>query len=174
MKSIESYSLTSGKTTSCGCYGKEKRLESNTKHNLSHTRINKIYCNMKSRCYNPNTSKYKNHGGRGIIVCDEWLGKDGLIRFYNWAINNGYSENLTLDRIDNDGDYSPENCRWADYITQNYNRRCNVTFTINGETKSAREWCNLYEIKLNTFWSRVNKGYSGEDLIYNGNLKYKK
>lgn len=173
IKSIESYSLTTCKSTSCGCYGREQRLKSQTKHNLSHTRIKRIYYNMRSRCYNSNTPKYNNHGGRGIKVCDEWLSENGLVKFNDWAMNNGYDENLTLDRINNDGNYEPNNCRWVDYNTQNYNRRVNRIFTIGCETGSAREFCDKYNIKWNTFWERVFNGYEGEDLIYNGNLKDK-
>lgn len=164
--SIAGYSLTSGKTQSCGCYGKEQRLKSNTKHGLSHSRIKSSYYNMISRCYNPNTPKYKNHGGRGIKVCDEWLDKEnGFMNFYNWAMKNGYSDELTIDRIDNDGNYEPNNCRWTTYEIQNFNRRVNRLFTINGETKTAKEWCELTGTNINTFWQRDLKGYQGEDLI---------
>jgi hypothetical protein len=160
------YSLTSGKTASCGCFGKEQRLKSNTKHGLSHSRINSIYRNMKSRCYNPNTPKYHNHGGRGISVCDEWLDKEqGLINFYEWAMQNNYSDNLTLDRIDNNGNYNPHNCKWSTYEEQNFNRRNNRLFTINGETKSAKEWCILTDTNINTFWQRDLKGSTGTELI---------
>lgn len=158
-------SLRDESTLSCGCYGKEQRLKANVKHGLSHTRIKRIYYNMHSRCNNPNVPKYENHGGRGISVCNEWSGKDGLANFYNWAINNGYDENLTLDRIDNDGNYEPSNCRWADYMTQNRNLRTNRYFTINGETKIASDWCKEYNININTFWQRVIKGVEGENLL---------
>jgi hypothetical protein len=164
--SIEAYSLTSGKTTSCGCYGKEQRVKANTKHGLSNSRIKSIHNNMKSRCYNSNTPKYKNHGGRGIIICDEWLDKEnGLSNFYNWAIRNGYSDDLTIDRIDNNGNYEPINCKWSTYEEQNFNRRNNREFLINGEYKSAKEWCQLMDTNINTFWQRDLKGLAGEDLI---------
>jgi hypothetical protein len=120
---------------------------------------------MKSRCYNPNTPKFANHGGRGIKICDEWLGENGFINFYNWAIQNGYSDELTLDRIDNDGNYEPINCRWTTYEVQNFNRRVNRLFTINDETKTAKEWCEITNTNINTFWQRDLKGLTGEDLI---------
>lgn len=109
------------------------------KHGLSGTRIKRIYYNMHSRCENTNTPKYKNHGGRGIKICDEWHGGEGLVNFYNWAMANGYTEDLTLDRIDNDGDYCPENCQWVDFATQNRNKRDNVFVTINGVTKVVED-----------------------------------
>lgn len=158
-------SLKNGSTTSCGCYGKEQRLKVNTKHGLSHSRIKRIYNNMHSRCDNPNTPKFKNHGGRGIKVCDEWSGKNGFINFYKWAINNGYSDDLTLDRQDNNGNYKPSNCRWVDQDTQHENRRVTRYFEINGESKMAKNWCKEYGININTFWQRVLQGLSGEELI---------
>jgi hypothetical protein len=120
---------------------------------------------MRSRCYNPNTPKYYNHGGRGIKVCDEWLGENGFINFHNWAIKNGYSDDLTLDRINNDGNYEPDNCKWSTYEEQNFNRRTNRLFTINGEIRTAKEWCEITGTNINTFWQRDLKGWTGEDLI---------
>lgn len=160
-KDVLEATLKNGTSTSCGC----KRGESNRKHGLSNTRIKKIYYNMRSRCYNENTPKYKNHGGRGIGMCDEWLGKNGLINFYNWSMSNGYSEELTLDRIDNDGNYEPNNCRWTNYGEQNRNKRDNVYITINGVTKIMQDWANEYGISESTIHSRIEKGLYGEDLI---------
>lgn len=162
---IEGSSLKSGKTLSCGCYGREQRLNANTKHNLSHTRIKRIYYDMRSRCYDKNTPKFHNHGGRGIRVCDEWMTENGLEIFYEWAINNGYQDDLSIDRIDNDGNYTPENCRWATIEEQNFNRRNNRLFEINGACKHAKEWCKEYDVNINTFWQRDRKGYTGADLI---------
>lgn len=165
---VQGSSLRSGNTTSCGCFGKEQRLKRNTKHGLSPregTRLKRIYYNMKSRCYNPNTPKYKNHGGRGIGICKEWLCENGIENFYKWSINNGYDEKLTLDRIDNNGDYEPSNCRWTTYEEQNFNRRNSRLFTINGETKTAKEWCELTGTNINTFWQRDLKGLTGSELI---------
>ena len=169
--SVESVSLRSGATTSCGCYGKEQRLKAQTKHGLSGTRIKRIYYNMLSRCYNPKTPKFKNHGGRGIKVCDEWLGENGFINFVNWAMSNGYDEELTLDRIDNDGDYSPDNCRWADEETQHKNRRITLYIEYNGEKKTVQEWSKELGITKNTIYGRYFKGYPPEIIFYKGNLK---
>ena len=90
------------------------------KHDLSRTRIYKIWIGMKARCYNKNSVPYPYYGAKGIRVCEEWkTAPDGFIRFYNWSIENGYSEKLTIDRIDPTKDYEPSNCRWADKYTQN-------------------------------------------------------
>ena len=170
-KSIDSYTIRTGQSQSCGCYGIEQRRKSTTIHGLSKGRLKRIYYNMRSRCLNPNTPKFHNYGGRGITICDEWM--SGLQVFVEWALNNGYDEKLTLDRIDPDGNYEPSNCRWVDIKTQNYNKRDNRLFEINGDAKTAEEWCNDYGINRNTFWERDFNGFSGEDLIYKGNLKYK-
>ena len=87
-------------------------------HNLSKTRLYSIYCGMKQRCYNPNNQHFSQYGGKGIFICDEWLGENGLQNFFEWSLNHGYNENLTIDRIESDKGYSPENCQW---ITQPLN-----------------------------------------------------
>ena len=169
--SVDGDSLRRGNTTSCGCYGKEQRLKANTKHGLSGTRIKRIYYNMLSRCYNENFPKFKNHGGRGIKVCDEWLGENGFINFVNWAMSNGYDEKLTLDRINNDGDYSPDNCRWANEEIQHKNRRITLYIEYNGEKKTVQEWSKELGISKNTIYGRYFRGYPPEIIFYKGNLK---
>lgn len=113
--------LIYGGVKSCGCLLYEKSKENNKKHGLYKSRIYQIYYGMLQRCYNTKNIKYDVYGGRGISVCDNW--KNDFKNFYVWASNNGYNENLTLDRIDNDGNYCPENCRWTSKAVQSANRR---------------------------------------------------
>ena len=99
-------SLTSHNTTSCGCYMREHQRDLHIKHNMSFSPIHRIHTHMISRCYNPNVERYKNYGGRGITVCDEWRGQDGFLNFYKWASENGFQEGLSIERIDVNGNYA--------------------------------------------------------------------
>ena len=107
---------------SCGCYRKNNKVEGlNRKHNLSHTRIYNTWGTLKDRVFNIKNKRYSDYGGRGITICDEW--KNDFMSFYNWAMSNGYSDELSIDRIDNNGNYEPSNCRWVTYTIQNRNQR---------------------------------------------------
>lgn len=128
-------------------------------------RVYRIYHNMKSRCYLPTFSRYEYYGGRGIKICKEWLGKKGFDNFYNWAMANGYADNLSIDRIDNNGDYSPTNCRWVTQLEQNNNSRKNHYITYNGETKSVSEWARIYNIHRCVLNNRLRRGWSFEKSI---------
>jgi len=125
-------SLQQGLTKSCGCHKRDLVIARSTKHNGCGQRLYSIWQAMKTRCSNSNVPHYKNYGGRGIKICDEW--KDDFAKFQKWALKSGYKENLTIDRIDNNKGYFKENCRWATLAEQQKNRRDTVLF--NGENAS--------------------------------------
>lgn len=118
-------------------------------------RIRRIYANMKTRCYNPISNRYHCYGGRGIRVCDEW--KNSFTKFQEWALQNGYADNLTLDRINNDGNYEPSNCRWVTYKQQRNNSSTNRIIELNGNKKTITEWCDYYNIPYYIVNNRINK-----------------
>lgn len=135
--------LTSGNTKSCGCLKKEMHKT----HGLSDTRLYKIWMKTRYKCNNPNNKRYKDYGGRGIKICDEWA--NDFISFYKWSMENGYEDNLTIDRIDVDGNYEPSNCRWVDNDVQAHNKRLDKLYTYNGKTLSVRDWCK----EIGFYWS---------------------
>lgn len=141
------------------------------KHKMSKTKLYKIWGSMKQRCLNMNDKGYKNYGGRGITVCDEW--KNDFISFYQWSVNNGYQEGLTIDRINNNGNYEPSNCRWTDNFTQQSNTRKNVYLTIDGETKILSEWQRISKISPYAFYKRYNEGIRGKELLKPTRKSYK-
>lgn len=147
--------LTSGNTTSCGCYQIEGIRERATTHGMSRTPLYKIWRGMRDRCENENDTAYHRYGGRGINVFDNW--KD-FEDFRDWAIDNGYERGLTIDRIDNDADYSPNNCRWVNMQTQCNNRSTNHIIEYNGISHTIMEWTRLFGVKYNTLRQRILRG----------------
>lgn len=129
-----------------------------TTHNNSRTRLYKIWDGMKERCYRPKHPHYKDYGGRGIKVCDEWIGEQGFYCFKEWAMSNGYSENLTLDRIDNDGNYEPSNCRWVTVKEQMNNKRSNHFINVGNECLTIAQCSEKYKIPKSTIRWRVEHG----------------
>lgn len=164
--------LKSGHTKSCGCLQKEVVSNIFRTHNLSKTKLYKRWEDMKNRCYTKTQTMYKYYGDRGIKVCDEWLDKEnGFINFYNWAIQNGYQDNLTIDRIDVNGNYEPSNCRWVTMEQQANNKRNSCYITYNNETHTASEWGRILKIPYKLIHARYSKGYCLEDVFYNGDLR---
>lgn len=168
IKSVRSDSLICGVIRSCGCLKKEqdkKNLTANHSHKMSGTRIYEIWQGMKGRCYNQNDARYTSYGGRGITVCDDW--KNDFATFYEWAKKNGYADTLTLDRINNDGNYCPNNCRWATSQQQSRNRRSNIKITIGNSTKTLMEWCKIFDLDYNTIHARYKKNdFIGIDQLF--------
>lgn len=139
-------------------------------HGESKTKLNKVWRNMKDRCYNPNNKRYTHYGGRGIAVCEAWKGS--YVVFRDWAISAGYKNGLSLDRINNDGNYDPSNCRWADGVSQNNNFSRNKLLTHNGETMSLSQWAKKTGIHRNTLDYRVNRGMDIEMIMANTNYNF--
>lgn len=158
--------LKSGHSRSCGCLNRERLLASHTKHGLGKTRIYHIYLGMLDRCFDKNSRPYKYYGGKGITVCDEWIGTEGAIRFKEWAIANGYSETLTLDRIDVNGNYEPANCRWVTNQVQQNNRTDNRYVTIDGEVKTAKQWADSVGMNYTTLLARLKHGWDEKDAVF--------
>lgn len=151
-----------GDIKSCGCLGKEVYSKGTPTHNLYYTRLHHIYFGMKDRCYRKTSPGYKNYGARGITISDEWLGENGFVNFYNWANANGYKEDLSIDRIDNNKGYSPDNCRWATALEQQNNTRYNLILTYKGEKLTLSQAARKFNISTSTIWTRVKK--YGKDL----------
>ncbi|HDR4589362.1 hypothetical protein JC777_00225 (plasmid) [Bacillus cytotoxicus] len=126
-------------------------------------RLYRIWCNMKSRCYNENIPNFKNYGGRGIAVCNEW--RNDFTSFLNWSLENGYKNDLLIDRIDNNGNYEPTNCRWTTRKQQNLNRRNNRLVTIDGVTRSFSEWADDFGISRSTALCRVQAGKTEQEAL---------
>lgn len=134
------------------------------KHGDCRTKLNKVWRNMKDRCYNPNNKRFAHYGMRGISVCCEW--KDDFIAFREWSYANGYKEGLSIDRINNDGNYEPSNCRWAGDMTQNNNFSRNINITYEGETHSLSVWSRILKIHRNTLDYRIKNGWSIEKAFF--------
>lgn len=134
------------------------------RHGYAHTRIDHIYKSMVDRCENPKSYNYHKYGANGVHVCEEW--KTNKKSFFEWAFNNGYKDSLTLDRINPLKGYSPENCRWVDYITQNNHRKSNRFIEIDGERKSVADWSRVSGLKQGTILYRINQGWNPKEAVY--------
>lgn len=173
-KDTISTSLKNGDVKSCGCLQKEVRKENalhldkvRLKHGMSDNRLYRIYNDMVSRCYRKSINGYENYGGRGIRVCDEWLGEDGFKNFMSWSFANGYNEELTIDRLDSNGHYEPNNCKWSTRKEQANNTRATIFLEYGREKHSLTEWSEITGIRKGTLYTRMRKGWSvGKILGY--------
>lgn len=133
---------------------------------MSHTRIYLCWARMKGRCLNPNNKDYKHYGGRGITICDEWLDVEfGFTNFYYWAMENGYTDELTIDRIDVNGNYESSNCRWATILEQRNNMRSNVVLTYKGKSMNLKQWSNYLGIGYSAICDRWHRGYTVDKIL---------
>ena len=160
---VTSHNLRSGNTKSCGCITKERMHKLNLKTGGYKSRLYRIWIGMKTRCSNHNIPQYKDYGGRGIGICDEW--KHNFKNFRDWAISNGYKNNLSIERINNDGNYEPSNCKWGTLREQNRNRRTNNIITFNGKTQCALDWAIELEMNPKTLFGRFHRGWSIEKTL---------
>ena len=157
-KSISGSALRAGYTQSCGCLKRE--LLQNSRHLNKH--LYQVWQDMKQRCNNPRNKYYDRYGVRGIKVCQEWADYDS---FFTWAMAHGYAHGLQIDRIDNDGDYTPDNCRWATPKENTNNRAVCIKITHEGKTHTATEWAHIMGIPARTIISRYHAGKSSEEIL---------
>ena len=149
--------LRSGHTTSCGCVRIETSRQTLTTHGKTDTRLYTIWKNVHARCLNHNHNDYPNYGGRGILICDEW--RHNFAAFEAWALCHGYSDDLSLDRINVNGNYEPSNCRWVTQKDQCNNTRSNIYVTMENRTMTLKQWAEHLGLKYGTIVSRVERGW---------------
>ena len=156
-------SLLRSHTMSCGCLRSDISRDRHITHGDVGTQLYNSWRAMRERCQNENATNYQSYGGRGISVCPEW---EDYSSFKNWALSNGYSPGLTIDRIDVNGDYTPSNCRWETRIVQGSNKRNNRNITFNGVTKTLSEWARDIGLHRSSLLNRIDKyGWSLEDAL---------
>jgi len=165
-KVVKGYHLRKGLSSSCGCYSREvaSEMRKNKKtHGLSNSRIYHIWVGMYGRCNDSKRPEYPRYGGRGIVICEDWKER---ANFFNWALTNGYDDNLTLDRIDPNGNYEPTNCRWITSKEQANNRRNTRYVEYEGNTYTLSDFSNTFlSINKDTFYSRLSNGKTMEECM---------
>ena len=154
---VKTSSLVSGRTQSCGCLQKERAIAACTKHGGTNTRLYSIWRNMKCRCSCPTASKYEIYGGKGISVCPDWKRFEG---FRDWALLHGYSDDLSIDRINSNGNYCPENCRWVSYKVQANNTSQNHIISFCGKSMDISEWAEYLGFSYKVLSERIRRGWS--------------
>lgn len=161
-KWISANHLTRGNSKSCGCKRNDNPQNKPNPLKLNNPRLYSIWTGMKTRCFNSNTIKFADYGGRGITICDEWRVFDN---FCLWALSNGYEDNLTIERINVDGNYEPSNCTWITKSEQGKNKRNLRMYTYNGETKHLAEWAREYNLDYGILYGRLALGMSFERAL---------
>lgn len=161
--SVRADHLKDGHVRSCGCLSSESSKARMETHGMSKMKIYKVWTGMKQRCFNPKASEYERYGGRGIAVCDEW--KDDFQNFYEWAIKSGYSEGLSIDRINNNKGYSPDNCQWATNYQQSRNTSRTKIIKIGGKKVALKDFCNMVGAPYNMVVRRLLRGWELYDAI---------
>ena len=169
-RDVYAVNLTRGMTTSCGCESGKKIGESRKTHGKRNTRLYTVWYDMRRRCLDDKNTAYKHYGGRGIKICDEWLGENGFQHFWDWAYANGYDDTAkiaecTLDRIDVNGNYEPSNCRWVDAKTQGRNRTDTTYLTIGDTTRSLGDWSEQYNTSSVLVRARIKRGWDAERAL---------
>ena len=172
---VSGSALQSGTTKSCGCLHKEMAARQSYRHGMVQSRLYQEWRNMKARCTCTKGKCYSRYGGRGITYCAEWK---GFTKFAKWALQNGYADDLTLDRIENDGDYQPDNCRWVSNAEQQRNKCDNHLITYRGQTKTVAEWAQITDINSSAIIRRLWRGWdiakTLERPLMKRNLRYRK
>ena len=164
IKSVTSGHLVNGDTRSCGCLCRENRGKTSKTHGETKRRLYKIWVDIKTRCYNERSRNYYKYGKRGVAMCNEW--KNSYEAFRDWSVANGYTDNLTIDRIDFNGNYTPNNCRWVTQKVQQNNRRNNHLITYDGETLTISQWNERMGFSRGLISQRLNKlGWSTDKAI---------
>ena len=167
-KEVRAEHLKTGKTISCGCAQSMAGVNNPSyKHGGTRTRLYSVWNGMHQRCYNPNNERYSSYGGRGIRVCAEW---DDFATFRDWALSAGYDESAsygecTLDRINVNGNYGPDNCRWVNEAVQSRNRTTNIYLTYKGETNVLKDWARMLKTDGQVLKRRIEKGWTPEQII---------
>lgn len=172
--------VSRGSTKSCGCFRKKTISKTMTTHGLSNTKIYQAFIDMMSRCYKDKNKNFVNYGGRGILICEEW--KNDFLSFFNWSLENGYSEGLSIDRINNDGNYAPDNCRWTNRTIQRRNSRKIVSTNKSGfrgvsKYKNSNLWISKIGMPgtiklLGYFKCRLAAAYAYDNYVVENNLEH--
>lgn len=160
---VSLHNLKNGGTKSCGCLQVKHTIKINSSHMCTKERLYKTWLNMKRRCNNSRCHEYANYGGRGISICNEW--NFDFINFKSWAVNNGYDDDLTIERVDVNGNYCPENCKWIPMPDQLKNKRTTMYLTLNGVKKHASEWSRNFNLSKGVISYRKNNGWSDFDTL---------